>query len=216
MMKEKFYLALMVAAMNLSILFFGGSSGCGNTALPGSGSVTEANFLIGGTIDGLSGTALLQNNGEDDLSIDQDGSFTFPTRLADGSDYDVTVSAPAGQTCSVSNGTGSVSGADVSNVVIHCGPLATATPPSTCGNGQIDAGEDCDPSASPAVPAGTDCTTLGQGFSGGTLGCKQDGSCLFDVSQCTSNSGGAVCGNGTKEGSEECDDVANNGAAGDV
>jgi hypothetical protein len=57
------------------------------------------------------------------LAIQADGSFTFPTSLAEGSRYDVKVSAnPNGpvQTCDVSNGTGSLFGADVTNVSVWC------------------------------------------------------------------------------------------------
>ena len=82
-------------------------------------------FTIGGTVSGLNGTGLvLQNNAGDDLSVTTDGPFTFPTALDDGSDYDVTVlvqpSTNRDQQCTVSNGTGTLSGLDVSNVQVQC------------------------------------------------------------------------------------------------
>jgi len=40
---------------------------------------------------GLTGSVVLQNNGEDDLSLIQDGDFTFETSLNDGAGYSVTV-----------------------------------------------------------------------------------------------------------------------------
>ena len=81
-------------------------------------------FTIGGTVSGLAGTGLvLQNNGTDNLSIAADGAFTFATPLADGSAYNVTVfTQPSGpsQTCSVTNGSGTIAGADVTNVEVNC------------------------------------------------------------------------------------------------
>jgi len=81
-------------------------------------------FTIGGMVSGLNGSGLvLQNNGGDDLAVAADGSFTFPTALDDGSAYAVTVlDQPTGpiQTCSVSNGSGTLAGADVSNVEVEC------------------------------------------------------------------------------------------------
>jgi len=79
---------------------------------------------VGGTVSGLEGSGLvLQNNGGDDLAISGNGSFTFATALADGSDYAVSVrtqpGAPA-QQCTVSNGTGTISGAAVTDVGVNC------------------------------------------------------------------------------------------------
>ncbi|MCW8846175.1 MAG: cadherin-like beta sandwich domain-containing protein, partial [Gammaproteobacteria bacterium] len=78
-------------------------------------------YTVGGTVSGLTGNATLQNNGADDLPIAADGPFAFSTALIDGSTYAVTVSAqPDGQTCTVSNASGTVSGANVSNVGVTC------------------------------------------------------------------------------------------------
>lgn len=79
-------------------------------------------YSVGGTVSGLTGSGLvLQNNGTDDLSISSDGEFTFPTTLADGETYNVTVlSPPSGQAVSVTNGTGTITGADVTNVTVIC------------------------------------------------------------------------------------------------
>lgn len=87
--------------------------------------LNETNFFsVGGEVIGLTGSGLvLQNNAGDDLAIDANGSFTFPTALADGSAYTVTVktqpSNPS-QTCSVVNGSGTLSGVDVSNIQVSC------------------------------------------------------------------------------------------------
>jgi hypothetical protein len=81
-------------------------------------------YSVGGTVSGLSGTGLvLQNNDGDDLVIGADGDFTFATELADGSPYSVTVlTQPTGpnQTCSVTNGSGTLAGANVTDVVVTC------------------------------------------------------------------------------------------------
>jgi hypothetical protein len=65
----------------------------------------------------------------------------------------------------------------------------------TCGDGDIDPGEDCDG----VVLGGADCVTLGLGFVGGTLTCS--GACSFDTSACML----ATCGDGSIDAGEECD-----------
>ena len=78
-------------------------------------------FTIGGSVAGLSGNLVLENNGEDDLELSEDGTFAFATALDNGDSYDVTVGAqPDGQTCPVRNGSGTVSGADVTDVTVEC------------------------------------------------------------------------------------------------
>ena len=81
-------------------------------------------FSVGGNVEGLAGSGLiLQNNAGDDLAISADGSFTFATALDDGSTYAVTVlTQPTnpGQTCSVTGGSGTVAGADVTDVSVIC------------------------------------------------------------------------------------------------
>ncbi|MGY6631779.1 MAG: hypothetical protein ACXIUL_12290 [Wenzhouxiangella sp.] len=81
-------------------------------------------FPVGGTVSGLSGSGLvLQNNGEDDLSIAQNGLFVFDTEIPDGEPFDVTVmSQPTGldQTCSVSNGTGTIDASDALDIEVDC------------------------------------------------------------------------------------------------
>lgn len=78
-------------------------------------------YSIGGTISGLIGTVVLQNNGSDTISANTDGSFTFPTGLAEGDSYAVTVlTQPAGLTCTVNNGFGTVGTSNVANVNVTC------------------------------------------------------------------------------------------------
>ena len=71
-----------------------------------------ASYTIGGTVSGLSGTVVLNDNGGDNLTVTANGSFAFPTQLASGAAYAVTVKTqPSGQTCTVSSGTGTVGSA---------------------------------------------------------------------------------------------------------
>lgn len=80
-------------------------------------------YTVGGSVTGLNGAGLvLSNNGSDDLTINADGSFTFTSFLADGASYSVTVKGqPGSQICTVSNGsTGTISGANISDVVVTC------------------------------------------------------------------------------------------------
>lgn len=79
---------------------------------------------VGGTVSGLAGTLVLQNNHADNLTVSASGAFTFATKLAYDSIYSVTVlTQPAGQTCSVSTGAGTVE-SDVSNVSVVCAATA--------------------------------------------------------------------------------------------
>jgi hypothetical protein len=84
---------------------------------------TTSTFLVGGTITGLAGTVVLQNNGGDTQTISVNGSFAFPAPIASGGTYAVTVQSQPGtpsQTCTVTQGSGSITNADVNNVSITC------------------------------------------------------------------------------------------------
>jgi hypothetical protein len=80
-------------------------------------------FTVGGTITGLAGTVVLQQNGGNDLTLNSVGSFAFSAAVASGTHYLVTVktqpTTPA-QTCAVSSPAGTVVGSNVSSVSIAC------------------------------------------------------------------------------------------------
>jgi len=87
---------------------------------------TTVTHTIAGTVVNLVGTnggLQLDDNGNDLLSVNANGAFTFATAVADGSAYAVTISMqptnPA-QTCGVTNGTGTAT-ANVTNVAVDCG-----------------------------------------------------------------------------------------------
>jgi len=111
-MKRLLYFIVLLLSSFILTACFGGGGGGGATAM----------YTIGGTVTGLQGNGLvLQNNDTDDLTITSNGSFTFATAIADGTNYNVTViSQPTGQTCTASNTIGTVSGADVANVSVAC------------------------------------------------------------------------------------------------
>lgn len=82
---------------------------------------SSAIFTVGGVVSGSAGTLVLRNNGGSDLSVTANGPFAFPTAAASGSPYSVTIHAnPIGQTCIVSNGTGTILVANVTNVSVDC------------------------------------------------------------------------------------------------
>jgi len=95
-----------------------------SAAAAGAVYVFDLAFTVGGTVSGLAGSGLvLQNNGGDNLQIAANGAFTFATSLVNGSAYSVTVLAQPGgpsQTCTVANPSGTLMGANVSNVAITC------------------------------------------------------------------------------------------------
>ncbi|WP_298213664.1 hypothetical protein [Acidovorax sp.] len=92
--------------------------------------LAAATYTVGGSVSGLTGgSVVLQNNGRDDLSLGSNGGFTFATALAGGGAYAVTVKTqPAGLSCTVSNGSGTVAAANVGSVQVSCGAAALGLP----------------------------------------------------------------------------------------
>ncbi len=88
-------------------------------------------FTIGGTVDGLRGSGLVLTDRGAELPVSADGRFTFPGTRPAGESYDIEVWAQPhgpGQVCTVEHGIGTVAGADVTDVAVHC-----ATPPVASG-----------------------------------------------------------------------------------
>lgn len=113
---------------------------------------TQNSDTIGGTLSGLIGSVVLQNNGADDLSLTANGAFGFTNAVLSGGAYAVTIkSQPMGQTCTVSNGIGTANG-NFSNVTVS---WSTNPVTSTYSAG------------SPTTPGAVMSTTI----SGGALGC---------------------------------------------
>jgi hypothetical protein len=88
-------------------------------------------FTISGTLSGLAAatSVTLLDNGTDQITLGANGSFTFPTPLATGASYTVTVlTQPTSGTCTVGNGTGTVGTSGVSSVTVSCSvPVVVTT-----------------------------------------------------------------------------------------
>ena len=89
-------------------------------------SCTTPSFGVGGSISGLATAGLVLSNGADTVSPAGGASiFTLPTPVASGTAYLITVSSqPAGATCSLTNASGTVDAAPVTNVAVTCAPNA--------------------------------------------------------------------------------------------
>jgi N-acetylneuraminic acid mutarotase len=102
-----------------------GSGTVGGADVTGIGVVCTPNaYSIGGSVTGLlnGNSVALLDNGGNSTTVSGNHGYTFSMDIASGSGYSVTVSSqPTGQNCSVSNGTGTVVSANVTNVLISCG-----------------------------------------------------------------------------------------------
>jgi hypothetical protein len=130
--------SLMLTAVLAASGCGGGSGGDADGAAGGLDGPTAPapTYTVGGTVSGLIGTLVLQNNDGAELSVSSNGSFTFAGTFSSGADFSVTiVTQPAGQTCIVAAGTGTVSG-NVTGVTVTC----TTDPPSTFTIGGTVAG----------------------------------------------------------------------------
>lgn len=107
-----------------------GAAGVLAVAAIASCAISHGAGSIGGTLTGLAGgqTVVLLNNNADALTLNQDGNFSFATPVAAKSGYSVTVQTnPAGQTCTVTKGTGTVdlNQTNVNDVQVTCGSAST-------------------------------------------------------------------------------------------
>lgn len=104
----------------------GGGTGTDSSVVVDSSTGTDsavATFTISGTvINAASAGLVLQLNAANDLSVPANATtFSFTAKVADKATYAVTTKTlPTRQGCRVQAGSGSVAGADVTNVVIDC------------------------------------------------------------------------------------------------
>lgn len=111
----------------------GGSSSSGSATNSGSsvngggsnnnGGSSTGGTTVGGSISGLASgqQVVLGINGGNPLTVTSNSTFTFTTPLAKASSYAVAVATqPAGQICTVSNGSGTVTTSNITNVSIMC------------------------------------------------------------------------------------------------
>ncbi len=119
----------MQALAGIVLLTFGFFASCSGTSDEGAGAIGSqavstppAIRSVGGTLTGLGPDRelVLALNGEQQLTLSADGPFAFPQGLAEGSAYQVIVAVqPAGQSCSLSGGSGTV-GQDPVQVAVSC------------------------------------------------------------------------------------------------
>jgi hypothetical protein len=132
----------------LSVLTLAACGGGGGSPPPAPTPPAPSTYSVGGTVSGLNGTVLLQNNGGNDVSVSANGAFTFTTPLGAGSSYNVTVKtqpASPAQVCSVSNGAGTVSSGSVTNVSVVCTSVPLTLASSTPASGAIEVERDTIP-----------------------------------------------------------------------
>jgi uncharacterized repeat protein (TIGR03803 family) len=116
-----------VCSLALLAALVGCHWGSGNDSSGSAPVAPAATYSVGGTVSGLaSGAAMaLADNGADSLSVSANGAFTFATALPADARYAVTTgTAPAGQTCTVADGVGTIGAANVTSVVVTCSDQA--------------------------------------------------------------------------------------------
>ena len=160
-------------------------------------------FKVAGTLSGMGGSSnsvALRNNGGDQIVVSANGAFAFPTTVADGAAYAVTVSAQPtspSYTCTVSNASGVINGAAVSNVAVVCSIQSFTVGGSVAGlDGkglvlQNNAGDDL------AVSADGTFTFATAVISGGTyaVSVKTQPKLIDQICSVTSGSGTVGTGN---------------------
>lgn len=132
---------------------------------------TTTKFTVGGSVTGLEAgeSVALENNGGDDVTVNQDGTFTFGTAIASGAGYDVKVDhAPPGKTCTVTDGSGTVTTGKIENVVVACASTPTSCRAIKKANAAAaDGNYTIDPDGKgiyPALQVFCDMTTDGGGY----------------------------------------------------
>jgi hypothetical protein len=89
-------------------------------------SPAPATYSVGGSVSGLTGVLVLRLtlSGEsigNDLAVPANGNFTFAQLIPGGRGYTVTTQfEPSSQKCTISNGTGIIGNANVTNVSVTC------------------------------------------------------------------------------------------------
>lgn len=99
-------------------------------------------FTIGGSVSGLGAnkSVVLQNNTANDLTVSANGAFAFTTAIDSGTAYAVTIKTqPEGQQCVVTDGTGTVGSAAVTNVSIQCFDRSAVSSPGSGISGTVSA-----------------------------------------------------------------------------
>jgi serine protease len=92
-------------------------SACGGG---GGSDPTISLFSISGQVSGLKGNLILNNDG-DQLLVTENTSFSFETKVETDFKYNLSVSQqPNNQLCNLTNSSGTVAKADITNIIIEC------------------------------------------------------------------------------------------------
>jgi K319L-like, PKD domain len=90
---------------------------------------TTNSYRLGGSVAGLAGTGLmLQNQDGTNIAVSANGSFTFAAPVASGTSYSIAITSQPTQpiqTCTVSNGSGVIGSADITNIAVACATVIT-------------------------------------------------------------------------------------------
>jgi uncharacterized repeat protein (TIGR03803 family) len=127
-------------------------------------------YTLGGTISGLTAGGLILANGSDTLNVAANAtSFMMPSSVAYNSSYAVTVSAqPPGLTCSLSNASGTVGAAPVTDIAITCSPATYTLGGSISGLGSVAGLVLANGTDTLTVLANATSFTMPTGLAGGT------------------------------------------------
>ena len=107
-----------------------------------SNQTANIDYVVGVRITGLIGTVELSNNVTDKLTLSGNGVFSFAAGIADGNPYEVAVvTQPAGQTCTVTNGSGTINATNVTDLSVTCaadpGPATPVCNPNDPGSPNV-------------------------------------------------------------------------------
>jgi len=119
-----------VRALSGAALIAGALIACGGggspAATPPAPSATttpsQTGFSVGGSITGLkSNRPIVLSLGDQQLSVQEGGSFVFPDVLEEGAEYEVIIAAePPRFDCEISNNSGTIAEQDVDDIEIYC------------------------------------------------------------------------------------------------
>jgi N-acetylneuraminic acid mutarotase len=118
-----FNVSVVVQPQGESCSVNGGSGTVGNADVQVAVTCTFGQFTVGGNLSGLlTGNQLvIENANADSTTLSANGSFTFSSPIQTGAGYAVTIlTQPQGQTCAVTNGSGTVVVDNITNVAINC------------------------------------------------------------------------------------------------
>lgn len=114
------FIAALLVCPAMSSCWLSGGSSSAPVGSGGTGTSSTTTFTVSASVSGLDTgkQIVLLDNGTDSITITSNQSVAFATALASGSAYAVTVATqPAGETCAVAGGSGTIASADVSATV---------------------------------------------------------------------------------------------------